>query len=145
MRLSKKGEYAVRAMIALGLARGESLTISEIAAAQGLPKKFLEQIMLALKSAGLTVSKAGPRGGYGLARPASEITLKQILGAVEEPLSGGAVVRTMSGDHADLGRLQALLEDIRIYARRRLDGLTLQDLAQEGVPSEDMQALMWYI
>jgi Rrf2 family protein len=145
MRLSKKGEYAVRAMIALGLARGESLTISEIAAAQGLPKKFLEQIMLALKSAGLTVSKAGPRGGYGLARPASEITLKQILGAVEEPLSGGAVVRNMTGGNADLGRLQALLEDIRIYARRRLDGLTLQDLAQEGVPNEDMQALMWYI
>ena len=132
-------------MIALGKAGVGSLTISEIASSQNLPKKFLEQIMLALKAAGLTVSKAGPGGGYGLARPANEITLKQILSAVEEPLSGGAVVRDVAQSAAGLGRLQIILEDIRRYARCRLDNLTLQEMAEDGLPQEEMEALMWYI
>ena len=63
MKLTKKGEYALRAMIALEHGHGQALTITQIADAQQIPKKFLEQILLALKAHGLVTSKAGPKGG----------------------------------------------------------------------------------
>ena len=77
MRLSKRGEYGLRAMIQLANAPGADsmMQIKQIAAIEHIPVKFLEQIMLALKNAGLLHSKKGIGGGYYLAKPATEITL----------------------------------------------------------------------
>lgn len=148
MKLTKKGEYALRAMIALARGQGQPMTITQVADAQQIPKKFLEQILLALKGHGLVTSKAGPRGGYVIAPapPDRPITVGRILEAVEEPLSlttppeeagteGGA---TPTG-------VAALLEDIRSYIRRKLETVTLEELAAQNVPEDQMEALMWYI
>ncbi|MEP7136414.1 MAG: Rrf2 family transcriptional regulator, partial [Chloroflexota bacterium] len=83
MRLSKRGEYGLRAMIALAepAEKGgapQMLQIKEIAQREQISPKFLEQILLALKNAGLLHSKMGVGGGYYLARSAGEITLGQI-------------------------------------------------------------------
>ena len=78
MKLSKKGEYALRSLINLGIAAevGRSLVqVTELADNEQLPVKFLEQIMQALKEAGLVVSARGKFGGYRLAKPAKRITI----------------------------------------------------------------------
>lgn len=144
MRLSKKGEYALRAMIALARGGDAAMTITRIAVSQDLPKKFLEQILLALKGAGLVRSKAGPKGGYELATEPRLISVGMILRAVEEPIShekagddGGATLAPTA--------VVALLEDIRCYVRNKLEMVSLQAIADEAVSDRDMEALMWYI
>jgi Rrf2 family protein len=144
MRLTKKSEYALRAMIALAGSTPASLTISQIAEAQEIPKKFLEQILLALKSAGLVVSRAGPRGGYELARPAQHVTAGMILRAVEEPLSraGDDITEEASGTES---AIESLVQDIRQYVRTRIENVSLRELAAENHAAERVEALMWYI
>jgi Rrf2 family protein len=140
MRLSKKGEYALRALIALARPRGRAMTINEVAQQQKLPKKFLEQILLALKADGMVRSKAGPKGGYELAEPARSISVRRILAAVEEPIAhqSGRASRPPAG-------VAAIFEEIRQYVRQKLDTVSLQDLAEQSVTDEDVEALMWYI
>ncbi|PKO14280.1 transcriptional regulator [candidate division BRC1 bacterium HGW-BRC1-1] len=150
IKLSKKGEYALRAMIALAHAAGGSLTIQQIATAQDIPKKFLEQILLALKAAGLVHSKAGPRGGYDLLASPEGISVRRILEAVEEPISMPKGARTAAGEQAPAGadsalRLSDTLDDIRAYVRQKLDGISLADIASKDLPEEHVEALMWYI
>lgn len=144
MKLSKKGEYALKAMIALARAGGTAITITEIATRQALPKKFLEQILLALKAAGLVRSKAGPRGGYELADDARSISIGRILEAVEEPISHPQNGRSGEAATAPAG-VAAIFQDIRQYVRLKLDTVTLQELADQAVSSEEVEALMWYI
>lgn len=84
MRISAKGEYAIRAMLDLALHQGrELIPIQEIAARQGIPQRYLEQVLLALKRAGLLVAKRGATGGYHLTRLPEEITVGIVLRAVE--------------------------------------------------------------
>jgi len=91
MRLSKRGEYGLRAMIILADVQKDSPTgmiqIKEISAREEIPAKFLEQILLALKNAGLVHSKMGIGGGYYLARAPKEITLGQIVRTLDGPLA----------------------------------------------------------
>lgn len=84
MKLSKKGEYALRALTYLGAPGAPSVvSIQEIARQGHIPKKFLEQVLLALKKAGLVQSSRGKAGGYTLQRAAARITLGDILRAVD--------------------------------------------------------------
>ena len=91
MRLSKRGEYGLRAMIILADVQKNSpngmIQIKEISAREEIPAKFLEQILLALKNAGLVHSKMGIGGGYYLARAPKEITLGQIVRTLDGPLA----------------------------------------------------------
>jgi len=144
MKLSKKGEYALRAMIALARSGDKAMTITQVATTQDLPKKFLEQILLALKAAGLVRSKAGPKGGYELAESPRKVSVGRILKAVEEPISSESPGLSKPSDLAPTGVL-ALFEDIRHYVRQKLETLTLQELADQAVSDEDVEALMWYI
>lgn len=130
-------------MIALAKNPQQAMTITQIATAQDLPKKFLEQILLAMKATGTVRSKAGPRGGYELAEPASSITVGRILSAVEEPISHEGRDKA-NLDSAPSG-IHALFEDIRCYVRTKLDGVSLQELADQNVTSEDVESFMWYI
>lgn len=145
MKLTKKSEYAIRAMLALTRNSGESMTISQIAAAQKIPKKFLEQILLALKAAGLLVSRAGPRGGYALAGDPQQITVGQILQAVEEPISLREHFLEQTNGASSISRVETVLMEIRDYVRRKLDGISLAELSAQDMPADDVEALMWYI
>lgn len=84
MKVSTRGDYAARALLSLALRGDDQPTaVKEIAGRTGLPQPYLEQILLAVKGAGLVVSKRGVGGGYVLARPADQITLAEILCAVD--------------------------------------------------------------
>ena len=87
MQISAKGDYAVRAMLALAAASGPLTTVEALAGAQELPRKFLETILVDLRRAGLVVSQRGAEGGYRLARPAAQISLADVIHAVEGPLA----------------------------------------------------------
>jgi Rrf2 family protein len=87
MQLSTKGRYAVMAMVVLAERGGSgALPISEIAEGQNLPVSYLEQLFMKLRRAGLVTAARGPRGGYRLARPASEINLAEIMLAADETM-----------------------------------------------------------
>lgn len=88
MKLSKKGEYALRALTCLGAPGVPSvLSIQEIARQEKIPKKFLEQVLLALKNAGIVQSSRGKMGGYTLHGNPAGITLGDIVRAVEGPFA----------------------------------------------------------
>ena len=84
MRISAKGEYAIKAMLDLAMQRSPGLVpIQEIAARQAIPQRYLEQVLLALKRAGLLTSKRGSSGGYHLTRSPDDFTVGDVLRAVE--------------------------------------------------------------
>jgi Rrf2 family protein len=90
MKLSVRGEYALRALIVLGLDYLEDdsvVRIQEISKRQNIPKRFLEQILNDLKSAGILESKRGVAGGYRLKMPPDRITLAEVIRHIEGPLA----------------------------------------------------------
>jgi Rrf2 family protein len=87
MRISAKVDYAVRASIELAAAGGEPIKGEAIADAQDIPLKFLENILGELKHTGIVASRRGAQGGYWLAKPADEVSLADIVRAVEGPLA----------------------------------------------------------
>src|SRR5437879_11731765 len=90
VKVSTRGDYAARALLSMALHGYDRPTsVKDIAERTGLPQPYLEQILLALKGAGLVRSKRGVGGGYVLARPASEITLGEIVSAVDGPIVAG--------------------------------------------------------
>ncbi len=128
MRVSAKVDYALRAM--LELAAAEGLVKSErVAAAQGIPQKFLENILLDLRHAELVTSRRGVEGGYALARPASEISVADVIRAVEGPIA------TVRGERPDAveyrGPARALAPvwlDLRAAMRGVLEETTIGDI-----------------
>src|SRR5437868_12051003 len=93
MRVSAKADYALRAVIELAGADDRPVKGERIAQAQEIPLKFLENILGDLKHAGLVRSQRGAEGGYWLARPADEVTLAEVIRAVEGPLANVRGVR----------------------------------------------------
>ncbi|HWS22924.1 MAG TPA: Rrf2 family transcriptional regulator [Anaerolineales bacterium] len=91
MRLSKRGEYGIRAMLMIATPSLDgdypTLLIKEISIAQKIPPKFLEQILLILKNAGLLHSKVGKGGGYYLAKASDKITIGMIIRALDGPIA----------------------------------------------------------
>ena len=91
MRLSKKGEYAVRALIEIGfessLRPNSLIQISTVAHRTNIPEKFLEQILLALRNGGVLKSKRGVEGGYSLAKGPDDITLGEVVRLLDGPLA----------------------------------------------------------
>lgn len=134
MRLSKRGEYGLRAMISLAEAQKNSpagmVQIKEISTREQIPAKFLEQILLALKNAGLVHSKMGIGGGYYLARAPKEITLGQIVRTLDGPLAPIKCVSQMAyepcgcPDEETCG-LRMVMGDVRNAIANILDNTTL--------------------
>ena len=138
MKLSKKGEYALRALIDLGSAAevGRSLVqVTELAASERLPVKFLEQIMQLLKEAGLVESERGKYGGYRLARPAGKIAVGQVVRFIDGPLAPiGCVSQTAyekcsCPDETHCG-LRMLMLDVRNAITSILDRYSLADVVE---------------
>jgi Rrf2 family protein len=132
MKVSTRGDYASRALLSLSLHRGEGpRSVRDIAERTGLPQPYLEQILLALKGAGLVRSKRGVGGGYELARDPEEITLAQIVAAVDGPIQAGdfgAPHTDGACDHEGQCVLLAIWADVGGRMKQLLDGYTLADL-----------------
>lgn len=95
MRLSTRGEYGLLALVDLALfSSGGPVQAKQIAERQGIPKQYLDQLMMDLKRAGLVLSSRGRQGGYQLARPANTISLWDAITTFEVPIQSGRVVRT---------------------------------------------------
>ena len=140
MRLSKRGEYGLRAMISLAepAPKGYSpamLQIKDISQREQISPKFLEQILLTLKNAGLLQSKMGVGGGYYLARPASEITLGQIFRVLDGPVAPIRCVSQMAyepcgcPDEKTCG-LRLVMSDVRNAIADILDNTSLADVTK---------------
>ncbi len=128
MKVSTRGDYAARALLSLALHEDERPTsVKEIAERTDLPQPYLEQILLTVKGAGLVRSKRGVGGGYVLARPPEEITLAEILAAVDGPLTE----TIESHDHCE-GHcmLQEVWVGVSEEMRKLLEGYTLADLVE---------------
>lgn len=138
MKLSRKGEYALRSLISLGIAvevNRKLVQVSELADNEQLPVKFLEQIMQALKEAGLVESMRGKFGGYRLAKPARSITIGQVVRLIDGPLAPiGCVSQTAyekctCPDESHCG-LRMLMLDVRNAIAGILDRYTLADVVE---------------
>ena len=136
MKLSKRGEYALRSLINLGIAAkvGRKLVrVTELAKAEDLPVKFLEQVIQQLREAGYVASVRGKHGGYRLAKPADQIAIGGIVRLIDGPLAPiGCVSQTAyepcnCPDEAHCG-LRMLMLDVRNAIAAILDRYTLADV-----------------
>lgn len=133
VKVSTRGDYASRALLSLALhEEGTPTSVRDIAERTALPQPYLEQILLALKGAGLVRSKRGVGGGYVLARDPAEITLAQIVSAVDGPIVVGDFGEPHENgacDHEGQCVLLAVWADVGGRMRHHLEGRTLADIA----------------
>jgi Rrf2 family protein len=145
MRVSTRGDYACRALLSMALHLDESPTqsVRDIAARTALPQPYLEQILLALKGAGLVRSKRGVGGGYVLARPPDQITLAEIVSAVDGPIQLGDFGLPHSDgacDHEGQCVLLAVWNNVGDHMRTHLQAHTLDAMVRRarGLPVESV-------
>jgi Rrf2 family protein len=136
MRVSAKADYAVRAAIELAAADEEGPIKGErIANAQKVPLRFLENILGELKHARLVHSQRGAEGGYWLSRPADEITLAEIIRAVEGPLASIRGERPEELEYRGAAKpLQVVWVALRASIRDVLEEVTLADVVADELP-----------
>ena len=141
MNLSKRGEYALRALIDIGIAHEmgrELLPMSELAERERIPVKFLEQILLQLKDAGYLQSRRGTKGGYLLKKPAGQIRIGEVVRLIDGPLAPIACVSKTayapcSCPDEDHCGLRMLMMDVRNAIASRLDRHTLAEVVEVTV------------
>ena len=136
MRVSAKADYAIRAMVELAAADGGPLKAERIAQAQEIPLKFLENIMADLRQGGLVRSQRGAEGGYWLAQPPDEISLAEVIRAVEGPIAN---VRGLRPEQVEYGGPAESLREVWIAVRASLrsvlESVTVADLAAGRLPA----------
>jgi Rrf2 family protein len=136
MRVSAKADYAVRAMVELAAAGEGPVKADRIAQGQEIPLKFLENIMSDLRNGGLVRSQRGVEGGYWLARPAAEITLAQVIRAVDGPLANVRGGRPEDvGYSGSAAPLRAVWIAVRASLRSVLEAVTIADVASGNLPA----------
>jgi Rrf2 family protein len=123
VRVSAKVDYALRAMTELAAAPPGFVTAEQLATAQEIPPKFLENILLQLRHAGLVASQRGAEGGYRLGRPADEITIADVIRTLEGPI---ASVRGVRPDELAYDGAAAGLRDVWLELRTRMRGVLEQ-------------------
>lgn len=135
MRVSAKADYAVRAAVELAAAEEGPVKGERLAEAQQIPLQYLEHILLDLKHSGIVRARRGAKGGYWLARPAAEVTVADVIRAVEGPIadvqSTPPEAITYSG-HAE--RLREVWIAVRASLRSVLEVVTLADLVVGELP-----------
>ncbi|WP_066365070.1 RrF2 family transcriptional regulator [Herbidospora mongoliensis] len=135
MRLSARVDYALRAAAELAASGDGPTTVGELAKGQEMPPKYLENILLQMRRAGLVRGQRGPEGGYVLARPASQISLADVIRAVDGPLAN---VRGERPEHVGYtGAAQSLQQvwiALRASERAILEEVTLDQIASGDLP-----------
>jgi len=134
MKISTKGRYGLEALLDMAIyGEGSHINIKSIADRQGIPEKYLEQIFATLKKRGIIISVRGPQGGYLLAEPPDKINVRQILNALEGPLSPVSCV--VEGQETDCKRYdfcvtrtfwRSMMEELN----RVTEAVTLADLME---------------
>ena len=137
MQVNAKVDYALRALTELAVADPGPMKAEAISRAQGIPPKFLENILADLRQSGLVRSQRGSEGGYWLVRPAKEITLADVVRAVDGPLA------TVRGEHVEdvayTGAAEALQHvwiAVRVNLRGVFERVTVADLASGNLPAD---------
>jgi Rrf2 family protein len=136
VEISARSEYAVRALAELANAGGGPLTVADLAAAQDIPPRFLQNILLQLRQRSLVLSQRGAEGGYRLARAPADISVADILRAVDGPL---AAVR---GERPELVHYEGSAEPLadvwlalRVSMRRVIEHVSLEELINGPLPT----------
>ena len=136
MKLSLRGEYALRALIVLGLNYDQPVVpIQTISKLQNIPKRFLEQILNELKSAGIVESRRGVAGGYRLRLPPDKITLAEVIRYIEGPLAPVSCVseryyeRCSCPDENNCG-IRSVMKEVRDAIVKILESVTLAQLCE---------------
>ena len=133
MKLTRRSEYALLALSHHARAEGKGyVNVAAMAKAQGLPGKFLEQLLIALKRGGLVKSQKGPHGGYRLARPAGKISLAEIIRLLDGALAPTESVSTYFYEPTPVEREKRLLrifKEIRDFLSTKLEKTTLADVS----------------
>jgi len=138
VKLSLRGEYALRALLVLGLDYLEDdsvVRIQEISKRQNIPKRFLEQILNDLKSAGILESKRGVAGGYRLKVPPDRVTLAEVIRYIEGPLAPVSCVsaryyeRCSCPDEEKCG-IRSVMKEVRDAIVKILENVTLAQLCE---------------
>jgi len=149
MRLSKRSEYGLRAVIQLaGTYDDGFVQTRQISRRERLPNKFLESILRSLKSAGLLVSKVGASGGYRLADRPESITVGEVLTALEgELVSADLAAKPADPATVERGRLGVYLivGRVREAVTGAIDQYTLADLLEEVTAAQSRDKVMYYI
>nr|WP_028990878.1 Rrf2 family transcriptional regulator [Thermacetogenium phaeum] len=149
MKLSTKGRYGLRAVLDMALHKSEGpITLNSIAERQGISEGYLEQLMMPLKRAGLVKSVRGAQGGYVLAKEPKDITVGEVIRALEGPI---APVACVSEDYPEeCERAEGCVTRL-VWAKVRdsiaevLDSFTLEDLVQESRKHTGQSSYMYYI
>jgi Rrf2 family protein len=136
VRVSAKTDYAIRAVLELAAADdGKPVKGERIATAQAIPLRFLENILMQLRHAGLVDSRRGAEGGYRLAKPAGDVTLADVIRAIDGPLAGVSGTRPES---LEFGGVAEPMRDVWIAVRASLrsvlEGVTLADVVAGELP-----------
>ena len=140
MRVSAKVDYAVRASVELAAAQAgddpnRPVKAEALARAQEIPVKFLANILQGLRQADIVYSRRGPDGGHLLARPAAEISLADVIRAIDGPLAGVSGRRPEDVEfRGTAAPLQAVWIALRASVRRVLQEVSLADVASGQVP-----------
>lgn len=141
MQISAKVDYGVRALLVLATSP-EPMTVEAIAADQGIPSKFLGVILNDLRRVGLLVSHRGREAGYNLARTAAEISLADVIRALEGPLAQVRGVRPETVKYAGTAKhLQEVWVALRASLRGVLEHTTLEDVVKGDFPPDVAQLL----
>lgn len=136
MRLSKKAEYGLRALAVMAREK-KSWSIQDLCARENIPVKFLEQILLALRHAGILSSRRGVGGGYSLVKPAAETTVGEVVRALDGPLApvpcaAEKPVESCTCPEPRTCPVRLLMTQFRQQLVEWLDGHSLEDLARQG-------------
>jgi Rrf2 family protein len=149
MRLSARSDYALRAVIELAAAGPGHVTAEQLARTQAIPGKFLEAILTQLRRAGLVRSQRGPEGGFWLARPAADISLADVIRAIDGPLLGVRGERPENVDYTGAAEpLQSVWIALRANERAILEEVKLEHIVTGNLPpsvrklAEDPKAWM---
>ncbi|HEX2143889.1 MAG TPA: Rrf2 family transcriptional regulator [Glycomyces sp.] len=136
MRLSARVDYALRASVALAGYGDRWVSAEQIAEDQGIPRKFLESILLQLRRGGIATSKRGSEGGHQLARPGDKISLADVIRAVDGPLVG---VRGERPEQVAYTGTAAALTNVwialRVSERNILESVSLSSVASDDLPT----------
>jgi len=149
MKVSLRSTYGIMAAVDLAMQDGSSpIQAKSIARRQGIPARFLEQVLHAMKRAGLVSSLRGAQGGYVLSKKASELSVAEILEALDGPFL--AVAGFNGQNHLrHLGKSNALLAKVwdRVYKAERqvLEAITVEELAGQQRQLEQQRTLMYHI
>lgn len=135
MRLASRTDYALRASLEIAAAKGEALTTDELAALQGIPARYLGNILAELRRADIVSARRGPDGGWTLSRDASAVSLAQVIRAVGGALAQVGGARPENLDYAGAAvHLQEVWVALRAAERSILDSVTLADVISDTLP-----------